>query len=245
MFFVMSDIHGCHDEMLEALTHWNRETETLIVLGDLIDRGPDSKLVVQTLMQLKKEHPENVIVLSGNHDEMLVSWLLKTDVEDLAFYYTETHTETLKSFFGNDDAGRKKFRKSSRQQRAMHMLHNFKPELQFLAGLSLFHETDHCIFVHAGINLEIPEWHTDTKSMRWIRNPFIFSKKVAPKRVFFGHTPTEFIRDDKRNSSEWMSPHKDKVGIDGACVFGRELHALRVAESGEITEVVSIKSNQK
>lgn len=241
MFFVMSDIHGCHAEMTQALTHWNRESETLVVLGDLIDRGPDSMKVVQTLMQLKKDYPEKVVVLRGNHDYMFTTWLLETDKEDLAYYYTETHVETVKSFFGHDASGKKRYKKSSRQQRAEHILYKHRAELQFLAGLPLFHETDNCIFVHAGINLEIPDWRTDTKAMYNIRNPFIYSSKVAPKTVFFGHTPTEFIRNEKYNSAVWFSEHGDKVGIDGGCVFGRELHALRVNNNGKVTEMLSVK----
>lgn len=244
MYYVISDIHGCHDELLESLTHWNRKSETLVILGDLIDRGPDSMLVIQTLMKLKKDYPEQVVILRGNHDIGLTAWLLNTDEDELAFYYMPTHAATLQSFFGNDFDGRTKFKNSSRQQRAMHLRYKHKAELQFLAGLDDFHETEHCIFVHAGINLEIPDWRDDMRAMTSIRDPFIYSSKIAPKKVFFGHTPTGLIRDDKYNTSVWISPNGDKVGIDGGCAFGHELHAVRVNLTGDITEIVSVRSKK-
>lgn len=241
MYYVMSDIHGCYNEFMAALSHWNNETETLIVMGDVIDRGPDSKLVVQKLMQLVKDYPEQVIVLRGNHDYMLVSWLLNKDPDDLAYYYTNTHTETLKSFFGYDASGKKKFKKSSRQQRAMHVRHKHRAELQFLAGLPLYHETEHCIFVHAGINLQVHDWRVDTIAMYNIRNPFIYSSKKAPKKVFFGHTPTALIRNEENNHNVWYSEHGDKVGIDGGVSMGGQLNALKLDQFGNVLETFVVK----
>lgn len=242
-FFVLSDVHGCYAEFMQALSHWNRETETLVVLGDMVDRGPHSLEVVQELMKLKTELPEQVVVLQGNHDAMLTSWLLDTHKDDLGFYYTETHVETLKSFFGLDASGRKKFKKSSRQQRAEHVLYSHAAELRWLKSLPLFHEEDHCLFVHAGINMELGEnWHMDTKSMLWIRNPFLYSKKKAEKRVFFGHTPTSLVRNEQDNHDVWVSEQGDKVGLDGGVSMGGQLNAVRLDEFGNVTDTVVVPS---
>ncbi|GAK02244.1 serine/threonine protein phosphatase [Geomicrobium sp. JCM 19037] len=64
--FIIGDIHGNYDELLQLLTHWDPATETLIFLGDYIDRGPDSLQVVRHVMQLVKE---GAIALKGNHEE--------------------------------------------------------------------------------------------------------------------------------------------------------------------------------
>lgn len=245
MYYVMSDIHGCYEEMNEVLEHWDRETETLVVLGDLIDRGPDSYKVVRGLMDLKRDYPEKVIVLSGNHDEMFVNWLVHTKLTEIAeedHHYLVQHRETLKSFY--EEGNSAEMMQCTIPRQFEYMNENYAEELEFLAELPLFHETDKILFVHAGINLKISEWSLDTSAMRWIRNEFIYSKVVAPKRVFFGHTPTEVIRNEKQVSDVWISPEGDKVGIDGACVFGRELHALRVGEDGEILENIRIKSKK-
>lgn len=249
MYFVMSDIHGCYDQMMLALQKWNPEKEKLIVLGDLIDRGPDSLLVVRQLMNLKQAYGDQVVVLKGNHDESFVAWL-SSDDDDLAFYYMEAHVETVKSFFGYDKDGVKKFKKSTRTQRGKHIQYHFKKEIAFLRNLPMYHEEDHTIFVHAGINLNIHNWRDDTRCMNEIRNPFIYSSKIAPKRVFFGHTPTTLIRSDQElgeslDASIWYSDKQDKVGLDGGCCFdGGQLNAVRVNHLGCVTEEFVINDSQ-
>lgn len=236
MYFVLSDIHGSYNELVEALTHWDSNNEHLIVIGDLIDRGPDSLKVVQLLMKLQEERPDNVTVLKGNHEDMFTSWLVDTPHELLAMYYADTHRETLLSFFEND---KKKFRKASRRQRAEHVVYKYKAELHFMKNVPLFHETENMIFVHAGIDLDADDWRTATKDMLWVRNTFIYAEKQAPKRVFFGHTPTMTIHRD--NSSDiWINPNGDKVCMDGGLVFGGQLNALRVNHDGDITEKIAI-----
>lgn len=244
MYFVMSDIHGCYDEMMAALSHWDKENETLVVLGDLIDKGPDSLKVVQTLSVLKEEHPDRVVILKGNHDESFANWLLDTPEDELGFYYMPSHDETIRSFYGPDDVA--KCKRDSRKQRGKHIRHHFFEELKFLARLPLVHETEHCIFVHAGINLNIEDWRDDPYCMNQIRNPFVYSKKLAPKRVFFGHTPTALIRNVLTDCSVWVSQHGDKVGLDGGCSMKTgQLNAVRVNAQGEITETLVIPQTPK
>lgn len=238
MYFVMSDIHGCHDQLMAALSHWEPENETLIVLGDLIDRGPDSLNVIQTLSALKSIHKDRVVILKGNHDESFASWLLDTPEEDLGFYYMTSHDETIRSFYGPENHA--KYKRDSRKQRGQHIRYRFFEELKFLDRLPMVFETEHCIFVHAGINLKINDWRDDTRCMNEIRNPFIYSSKKAPKRVFFGHTPTGLIRDDETDCSVWISDQGDKVGLDGACSMGGQLNSLRVNQHGDITETIVI-----
>lgn len=244
----MSDIHGCYEELLKALIHWDRETETLIVLGDLVDRGPDSLKVVQTLCDLKEKYPGNVVVLQGNHDESFAKWLLETHEEDLSIYYMSSHNETIKSFFGNDPDGIRKYKKSSRKQRGLHIRYLYMKEIRFLYNLPLYHETDHCIFVHAGINLDLLDWRLDMRCMNMIRNQFIYSRMTAPKTVFFGHTPTSIIRNVDKNeigaNDVWCSEHRDKVGIDGGVSMGGQLNALKVDEFGNITEIIAISPDK-
>ncbi|MGX1266621.1 serine/threonine protein phosphatase 1 [Rossellomorea marisflavi] len=245
MYFVMSDIHGCHNEMMTALVHWDKEKETLVILGDLIDRGPDSFKVIMTLDELKRQYPDRVVVLKGNHDESFTSWLLDTPEEDLAFYYMASHDETIRSFYGHDPGNTQKFKRDSRKQRGQHIRFLHMSYLHFLDRLPMFHETEHCIFVHAGINLSTKDWRTDERCMNEIRNPFICSKTCAPKRVFFGHTPTGLIRDDQTDCSVWISQHGDKVGIDGGCSMGGQLNVLRVDHDGSILQTFVIPAKSK
>lgn len=247
MYFVMTDIHGCYHEFTKMLNLWNRDTEKLIILGDLIDRGPDSKLVVQELIKLKEIYSDKVIILSGNHDRNFITWILGTQPNELAHYYSEMFQPTIQSFydFHASEADKIKYRKGTIRQRAEHILYHYKKELRFLRDLPYYHETEDIIFVHAGINLNIPDWRTDTLAMTDIRNPFIYSKKIAPKRVFFGHTPTALMSSDRVGNfdhSIWVSPNKDKIGLDGACAMGGQLNAVRVSKKGIILDTLIVPS---
>lgn len=243
MYYVMSDLHGCYNQLEQALKKWDKENERLVIMGDLIDRGPDSLKVVRKMMELKETYPDNVTVLKGNHEEMLLAWLIGTDVELYGFYYTLTHEETLKSFLGDS------FGKLSRQKRAEQMVRDFKPELRFMRDLPLYFETEKAIFVHAGINLDVSNWRTAKDDLTWIRNEFIYSQKTPEKRVFFGHTPTVHMHKREVDSEDsffnmnsiWISDDKMKVGIDGAASMGGQLNVLRVNEEGEITEQLKFK----
>lgn len=236
MYYAMTDIHGCYDEFKQALSHWNPRSEKLVVLGDLIDRGPDSLKVIRELMNLHDANPDNVIVLKGNHDESFVAWALDTPIEDLGFYYMDMHNATIESFYEGNTA---KFKNASKRQRGEFIRHNFRKELRFLATRPMYHETKNIIFVHAGINLKSLDWHTDTRVMNHVRSPFIYSSIKAPKRVFFGHTPTENLHVNKSNNI-WFSKEADKVAIDGGVVFGGQLNAVKISENSMIQDVIKI-----
>lgn len=240
MYYVMSDIHGCYNQMESALNEWDSEKETLVVIGDLIDRGPDSLKVVNKLMDLKKEHGDKVVVLKGNHEDMLLAWLLESPRELLDYYYSETHTEMLISFLGKE-----MYSKLSRKQRATRVIRENKPELNFMRELPLYLETENVIFVHAGINLASENWKDNEKDMLWIRNEFIYSKLTPEKRVFFGHTPTPFMNEKNEDGSEnygiWVSEDNMKVCIDGGVSMGGQLNVLRVDKKGKITEKLAFK----
>lgn len=246
MYFVLSDIHGCHAELVKALTHWNPAKETLIVMGDLVDRGPDSLNVIRELMKQKAAHPDRVIVLKGNHDLDWLDWALHSDPKDMNFYYVESqHAATVKSFLNSDtarDANPENFPFDRAEPRAFGQFirRHFHAELAFLNSGELFHEEDHCIFVHAGINLELENWWMDTRAMTSIRNKFIHSKRISDKRIFFGHTTTRNMHPGRGSDDIWMSNHGDKVGIDGGCSFGDQLNAVRVGKNGLVSETIVI-----
>lgn len=240
MYFVFSDVHGCLVEMDELLTHWDKERETLIFLGDMIDRGKDSFGVVKRLMELKQKYPNKVIVLKGNHDDQFMQWLHLSQEERQRYYYHDLH-DTLKSFYSEDP---KRFGKDTRQQRAVYVKRKYPEMIQFMRNLPLYHETDTCIFVHAGLDLNNPNWRTDKDNLLWIRKEFYFNKEKSNKRIFFGHTPTQLIYETKRNDI-WMSKHGDKIGIDGACVFGGQLNGIKIdSVTSSIVDIIKIKKEK-
>lgn len=74
--FCVGDVHGCLTELLELLLvcRWNLDIDTLVFVGDLVDRGPDPRGVVGTIMTLQRNHPGRVLICRGNHDDKVVQW---------------------------------------------------------------------------------------------------------------------------------------------------------------------------
>src|SRR4029453_2269540 len=75
--YIVGDIHGRCAQLLNLLDMLPRdpETDTLVFLGDLIDRGADAPCSVSDIPKLCEENPERVICLRGNHEQMLMDFL--------------------------------------------------------------------------------------------------------------------------------------------------------------------------
>ena len=72
MIYAMSDLHGCYDKYIKMLEKINfGDDDTLYILGDIVDRGPDGIKILQDVMKRK-----NVVALRGNHD-FLAHYILK------------------------------------------------------------------------------------------------------------------------------------------------------------------------
>ncbi|MCI5121675.1 MAG: serine/threonine protein phosphatase, partial [Candidatus Electrothrix sp. AUS4] len=71
---VIGDIHGCLNPLRNLLNLIENEAGTFVFLGDYIDRGSESKEVVECVLEFKKKH-RNVITLLGNHEIMLINYL--------------------------------------------------------------------------------------------------------------------------------------------------------------------------
>ncbi len=201
--FAIGDIHGMRDEVISLIENLPyRENDTLIFLGDYIDRGYDSKGVIDFLLDLKKNHP-NTIFLKGNHEDMLFSYIEGRFSEEVYFY--NGGEKTLKSY----KIPPFQYHHSKRYLPLSH--------IEFLKELLLYYETEDYIFVHAGLRPGIPLSFQDPEDLLWIRYEFIYSEEHFGKLVIFGHTVFE-------------EPliMQNKVGIDTGIVFGGKLTALEL-----------------
>ncbi len=168
--FAIGDIHGCA-EALEALLKrlpmaW--EEDLLIFLGDYIDRGPESRRVVEIVMDLTRRYPGKVIALSGNHEWMFKRYLKGIEPEVFLFNGGES---TLRDYF---EGGK---------------LSVPAEHLAFLESLPLYYETEDYIFVHAGIRPGVPLEEQSEEDFLWIREGFYYYPGTFPKKIIFGHTP--------------------------------------------------------
>jgi len=196
--FAISDIHGCAATFKALLEKINfSKGDELYLLGDYIDRGPDSKGVIDHIWLLQGEG-YMVKCLRGNHEELMLGALHNTDVE--ATWLGNGGWKTMESF-GVLDADKI-------PQQYYH----------WIKDLDYYFEVDDYILVHAGLNFQTEEPLKDFRNMLWIRNwtGDIDRKWLDGRVVVYGHTPTH--EKDIRHYAK----HMDKtpaIVIDNGCVY--------------------------
>ncbi len=84
--YAIGDIHGCHELLMALLQgieeHAAGQTYRLVLLGDYVDRGPDSASVLNTVRELQACFPENLVCLMGNHEAMMLEAVEGQDGSD-------------------------------------------------------------------------------------------------------------------------------------------------------------------
>lgn len=216
---MISDIHGCLDQfnqLLEKVNYQSNEDQ-LILIGDYVDRGPRSKEVVDRVMDLVNKH--NTIALRGNHDQRLVDLIRTDDVRVQSKFMEHGGIQTIHSYC--DFLG-KEVTIEQIVEAKQFISKNFNEQIEFLSELPFYHEDEHHIYVHAGLNPKYSNWKDQPDyDYMYIKNEFIRSKTRVNKKVIFGHTRAMEIHG---TSDIWF--HNDKIGIDGGCAYGMQLNCL-------------------
>jgi serine/threonine protein phosphatase 1 len=185
--YAVGDIHGRND-LLRVLLGMIQEDSArapaspqrhLVYLGDYVDRGPDSKSVIDTL--LANPLPGfSVRHLCGNHEDMLNAFL--EDPAHGRHWLFNGGKETLRSY-GVDPNGE--------IDDVRDRLHAALPPAHrdFLRRLSMREEIGDYAFVHAGVRPGVPIAEQDHEDLLWIRDEFLTSDADFGKVVVHGHTP--------------------------------------------------------
>lgn len=229
--FVIGDIHGECDLLDKQLQHVDFTEHQLVLLGDLIDRGPKIKQTIETVMALVKD--KGAVCLKGNHEDILLRWLNDPE-EKMDWYKRNGGQATLIDLLGYEVV-----QNCSPKQLAQHVREQYAHVIAFFEHLPLFYETQEVICVHAGVNLALDDWHnTSERDFLWIRDEFHKAKNTTSKMIIFGHTPVQSLYGDERTIDLWLSD--DKIGLDGGAVYERALLSV-VMVDGEIEQSYSYK----
>ncbi len=202
--FVIGDIHGQLGmlESLMAKIPWRPDKDALVFLGDYIDRGPDSRSVVDYILSLTGNYSRISCVL-GNHEGMLLDYLAG-DNKDL--YLANGGGPTLKAY------------KRDRGLLSPRLLHEISNDhMVFYNALKPYLEIEDYYLVHAGFRPGVAMALQTKADMMWIREPFISSTFDFGKKIVFGHTP-------------FLEPlvMKNKIGIDTGAAYGKRLCCLEL-----------------
>ncbi|WP_342572648.1 metallophosphoesterase family protein [Paenibacillus sp. FSL R5-0749] len=224
---MVSDIHGCIDPFNQLLhdINYNSKYDQLILLGDYVDRGPNSKEVVKEVIQLVKEH--HAIALRGNHDQRFVDFIIEGSSLIKAKFIEHGGLQTLQSYCNIEGAISDEMLELARETIKMDYGHH----INFLSELPLYHEDETHIYVHAGLNPDYIEWRNQPEhDFMYIKDKFIdHTFTNLHQKIIFGHTRTIDIHE---TSDVWFG--EDKIGIDGGCAYGMQLNAL-IHENGSYT----------
>ncbi len=205
--FVIGDIHGCLDEIDRLLdTLVPTAVDTVVFLGDYIDRGPASKGVIDRLLRLRREGPRCVF-LKGNHEDMFLAFLGERGLYGEAFL-GNGGGPTLRSYGLHGEFGAVR----SDQLPPEH--------LEFLRSLEVRYAQGPFLCVHAGVDPGRPLAAQREEDLLWIRGEFIRQPHPFPYTILFGHTPQREVLMDV----------PFKVGLDTGLVYWNKLSCLDLVE---------------
>jgi serine/threonine protein phosphatase 1 len=197
--YCIGDIHGCSatlSNLLESKIKLNKG-DKIIFLGDYIDRGPDSKGVLEIIMDLYAKNYD-VTCLLGNHEELF----MESEHDDDMFVHWFKNCggfETLKSF-------------NAKSYQELSEVHQY-----FFKTLLHYKIIDkRQIFVHAGLNFKNENIFEDKYSMLWTRDRFVNHEKLGGRILIHGHTPQTITA----TISQLERIKEDKIiNLDTGCVF--------------------------
>jgi serine/threonine protein phosphatase 1 len=212
--YAIGDIHGRLDLLValetmivEDLDRQRPKRSVVIYLGDYVDRGPDSRGVIDHLLDRPLAVDERVHLL-GNHEDAMRRFL--DDLWIGESWMGFGGRETLASYGVAPDA---RLSRDAWLREAQAALNRGLPKrhLVFLDGLRLWHRQDGYLFVHAGIRPRVAFERQQRDDLIWIRNEFLDSDANHGCVVVHGHS----IRREPEI-------RENRIGIDtGACFTGR------------------------
>lgn len=214
MIWAIGDVHGCLSSLEKLIEQISPKSgDKLIFLGDYIDRGPDSKGVVDFLSSLSRT--VDCVFLRGNHEQMLLDVL--DNNEDTYRWVINGAGDTWRSY-GN-----------------MQNILTYEEHMEFFRSTKYYHtegnvekangDIGRYLFVHGGVRPNVPIERQNPQDLIWIREEFIFKRHNLDYIVVFGHTPLEDVLIEK-----------DKIGIDTGCVYGGKLTAYCITNDKIIQE---------
>ena len=211
-YYAVGDIHGRLDltqqliSLIEKdISKYPKDKPVLVFLGDYIDRGPDSKGVIDILIDISKKY--ECVFLKGNHEDIFLMFL--DDAKKGSLWLINGGIETLKSY------GIKEISREDKK--------NNYPELQnqllkkipknhisfFKSTLQLTYEIKDYLFVHAGVRFNTPINKQKKQDLLWIREPFLSEDTNYEKIIVHGHSINEKDPEIKPN----------RIGIDTGAYY--------------------------
>jgi serine/threonine protein phosphatase 1 len=233
--YAIGDVHGRVDLLDEIIAMIRADNDrrapadvTLILLGDLVDRGPDSAAVVSFCQSIVCRS-DRFIVLKGNHEAAMVLALRGKNKRTLAAWLQMGGDITLQSWGVDarsiDDGASSKLMREARRAVS-------KDVLRWLASLPLSHRAGDYLFVHAGIRPAVKLSRQREDDLLWIGDTFLESDVDHGMIVIHGHTITP----------DGPAIRENRIGIDTGAFYTDRLTALVLED--RVVEVLTTRKGE-
>jgi serine/threonine protein phosphatase 1 len=226
--YAIGDIHGCRDLLVEMHARIDAEVERdrpadwrIVHVGDYCDRGPDTRGVIDFLIE-RMAWDSRVVCLRGNHDEGFLSFL---EARSGAGIFINNGGETTAASYGvTGDFSAGALERTRRSLvAAMPAAH-----AAFLAALPYAITVGDFFFCHTGIRPGVPIDEQEARDLIWIRESFLDDPRLHPKVIVHGHTPSTDV-ELKAN----------RVNIDTRAFASGRLSALMLDGERKLVREVS------
>jgi serine/threonine protein phosphatase 1 len=225
--YAVGDVHGRADLLAQLFSEIDADLKAHpasraihVFLGDYIDRGPDSRQVLDLLIARSQRHA--TIFLKGNHEVLVEKFL--SNPKRFAIWREVGGIETLLSYGIRPSANPDATERSMLAQRFAEALP--PAHRQFLFSLERSFSCGDFFFVHAGVRPGVPLSQQADEDLFWIRDEFLNSEERFGKIIVHGHNPVMDVEF-----------HSNRINIDtGAFVTGR-LSCLRIESDGALFNV--------
>jgi serine/threonine protein phosphatase 1 len=198
--YAIGDIHGALGALYSLISKCEQEADgqpmKFVFVGDYIDRGSNSRGVIDYIINLQSRLGGNAICLLGNHEALALSAI--DDELNAENWIWNGGDMTLRSYHAS----------TARELPAQHVAWFRSLRLTFDDGLRFY--------VHAGVNPARPLDQQNKHDLLWIREPFLSSHKDYGRLIVHGHTPTATDKPDLR---------RNRLNIDTGAAYGGPLTA--------------------
>lgn len=234
---IIGDIHGCYKELKQLLGNasFNPETDRIVSLGDLIDRGGESYEVLQFFQELKQIMGDRCVIIRGNHEQLLIDAATSADVSDIELWMQNGGIATIASF-----------RKNGKDA--------FQCQQWLEENTVLYHIGNGYQCVHAGLADEEPK-DNPADMLLWDRHVLELNL-YSGRLTIVGHTPLKNAVYCNGRSLRYPAqqipynepcklPETGMICLDTGCVFGNKLTAMVLEDDEPETGKAGIQKKRK
>ncbi|WP_170138772.1 metallophosphoesterase family protein [Oceanobacillus chungangensis] len=211
--FYVTDIHGNFNAFTRLLDHVNFDPmkDKLIIGGDMINRGPKSADVLHWIKERAQSYPDNIVIIAGNHEEMMIWFMKEISPMWMEFGWEET-MNSFRNKYGSD--------------KAWDIAEEYAA---WFETLPLLYEDEHGVYVHAGVDIHQGK-EQQPDNILWINDRELstldeleLTEWSNDKYIFRGHNPKSNVQ-----------VIGNFVNCDlGSCVFSDSSAALALVEVNE------------